>query len=52
MARQARAALTLAPTAPLEERLGVGAPASLAEGVLAVEVCDDARSFRHEREAR
>ena len=52
MARQARAALTLAPTAPLEERLGAGAPASLAEGVLAVEVCDDARAFRQERAPR
>ena len=52
MARQARAALTLAPTAPLEERIGAGAPATLAEGVLAVEVCDAARSFRHERDPR
>ena len=52
MARQARAALTLAPTATLEERLGAGAPASLAEGVLAVEVCDDARAFRQERAPR
>ena len=43
-ARQARAALALAPTAPLAERLAAGAPASLAEGVLAVQVCDDARA--------
>ena len=52
MVRQARAALTLAPTAPLEDRLEAGAPATLAEGVLAVEVCDSARSFRHERVSR
>ena len=48
LVRQACAALTLAPTAPLEERLEAGAPASLAEGVLAVKVCDRARSYRHE----
>lgn len=52
MARQARAALALPPGAPLAERLDAGAPASLAEGVLAVQVCDDARSFRHERASR
>lgn len=49
MGRQARAALTLDPMAPLEERLAAGAPASLAEGVLAVVVCDDARASRHEK---
>lgn len=48
MARQARAALALPPIAPLEERLAAGAPASLSEALLAVQVCDDARSFRHE----
>ena len=52
MGRQARAALTLDPASPLEERLGAGAPASLAEGVLAVQACDDARSFRHEEDPR
>ena len=41
MARQARAALTLAPTAPLGSESAPGAPATLAEGVRAVEVCDE-----------
>ena len=52
MARQARAALTLSPTAPLEERLAAGAPASLAEGFLAVASCDVARSFGRGRDTR
>lgn len=52
MRRQARAALDLPLGAPLSERLDAGAPASLTEGVLAVEVSDDARSFRHERAPR
>ena len=42
--------LTMSGGAPLAERLDAGAPASLAEGLLAVQVCDDARSFRHEEE--
>lgn len=45
MRRQAVAALDLSPTARLEERLRAGAPASLAEAVLALEVCDAARAF-------
>ena len=52
MVRQARATLNLSAGAPVAERLDAGAPASLAEGVLAVQVCDDARSFRHERARR
>ena len=50
MARQSRAALTMSGSTPLAERLDAGAPASLAEGLLAVQVCDDARSFRQEEE--
>lgn len=44
MARQAGAALALAPGAPEEARLAAGAPASLAEGCRAVAICDDARA--------
>lgn len=44
MTRQARALLALPPTAPLDERLAAGAPATLSEGVLAVRICDDARA--------
>jgi len=43
MRRQALAALTTAPDAPLAVRLDAGGPASLAEGVQAVQICDDAR---------
>ena len=50
MARQARAALTLPHDAPLAARLDAGAPAPLAEGLLAVQVCDEARSFLPEGE--
>ncbi|WP_377644033.1 Gfo/Idh/MocA family protein [Oryzobacter terrae] len=52
MQRQAGAALAVAPTAPLAERLAAGAPASLDEGVLAVRLCDDARSSSPERSPR
>ena len=52
MRRQAQAALTVAPDAPLAERLDAGAPASLAEGVRAVEVCDRARAFAAEGSPR
>ena len=48
----AQAALTVAPDAPLAERLDAGAPASLAEGVRAVEVCDRARAFAPEGSPR
>lgn len=43
MARQAQAALALAPTADAELLLRAGAPATLAEGALAVRICDNAR---------
>ncbi len=52
MTRQARALLALSPTAPLDERLAAGAPATLSEGVLAVRICDDARSSGTERSPR
>ena len=52
LTRQARAALDRSPEAPLSERLEAGAPASLPEALLAVRVCDDARSFRHEEAPR
>ncbi len=51
MARQAQAALTMTPATPPPLRLAAGAPASLAEGVLDVQICDDARAFRPERGA-
>jgi hypothetical protein len=44
LATQARAALDLSPGEPLAVRLAAGAPSTLAEGVLAVRICDDARS--------
>jgi predicted dehydrogenase len=45
MGAQARAALDLMPTAPADERLGRGAPATLADGIAAVRLCDDARAI-------
>ena len=44
MGTQARAALDLRPSAPAAQRLGRGAPATLAEGIDAVRLCDDARA--------
>jgi len=43
MATQARAALDLAPTDDAVDRVAAGAPASLAEAVAAVRLCDAAR---------
>ena len=47
MGTQARAALDLRPTAPADERLARGAPATLAEGVATVRLCDAARAAGH-----
>ena len=44
MATQARAALDLLPSAPADERLARGAPATLADGIAAVRLCDEARA--------
>lgn len=44
MARQARAALELAPDAGLEILLAAGAPATLEQAMQAVQICDDARA--------
>lgn len=44
MGTQARAALDLRPSAPREERLRRGAPATLAEGIESVRLCDEARA--------
>ncbi len=44
MGTQARAALQLLPTAPVDERISRGAPATLAEGVAALRLCDAARA--------
>ena len=44
MGTQARAALDLLPTAPADERIARGAPATLADGVAAVALCDAARA--------
>ena len=46
MGTQARAALDLRPTAPADERLARGAPATLADGIAAVRLCDEARAAR------
>jgi predicted dehydrogenase len=51
MARQVRAVLALAPTADAELLLRAGAPAILAEGTLAVRICDDARRSAEALEA-
>lgn len=45
MATQARAALDLTPDADLAQRHTVGAPATLAEGLAALELCDRAREI-------
>jgi predicted dehydrogenase len=45
MGTQARAALELRPSAPLEERVSRGAPATLADGIAAVRLCDEARTI-------
>lgn len=44
MARQARAALALAPDGPAATLLAAGAPATLSQGVAAVGICDLARA--------
>ncbi|NUR15067.1 MAG: Gfo/Idh/MocA family oxidoreductase [Dermatophilaceae bacterium] len=44
MGTQARAALDLLPTAPADQRIARGAPATLAEGIAAVRLCDAARA--------
>lgn len=45
MGTQARAALALRPTAAPDERFARGAPATLADGIDAVRLCDEARSI-------
>ena len=45
MGTQARAALDLRPTAPADERLARGAPATLADGIASVRLCDEARAL-------
>jgi len=47
MGTQARAALDLRPTAPEDERLARGAPATLGDGVATVRLCDAARAAGH-----
>lgn len=49
MGAQARAALDLRPTAPERERIARGAPATLADGIAAVRLCDEARAAGHPR---
>ncbi len=44
MGAQARAALDLLPTAPVDERVGRGAPATLTDGITALRLCDEARA--------
>jgi len=44
MGTQARAALDLRPSAPADQRLARGAPATLADGIDAVRLCDEARA--------
>ena len=44
MGTQARAALDLRPSTPLDERVARGAPATLSDGIAAVALCDEARS--------
>jgi len=46
MGTQARAALELRPTSPLDERVARGAPATLSDGIDAVRLCDEARGLR------
>lgn len=45
MGTQARAALELRPTSSLDERLARGAPATLADGIDTVRLCDEARAL-------
>jgi predicted dehydrogenase len=45
MATQARAALTLSPGADADERHAAGAPATLAEGLAVLDLCDRAREL-------
>jgi predicted dehydrogenase len=45
MGAQARAALALSPSAPADDRIPQGAPATLADGIAAVRLCDQARAF-------
>ncbi|GAA2742866.1 Gfo/Idh/MocA family oxidoreductase [Terrabacter aerolatus] len=45
MGAQARAALTLRPSTSADERVARGAPATLAEGIAAIRLCDDARDM-------
>ncbi|GAA2488332.1 Gfo/Idh/MocA family protein [Terrabacter carboxydivorans] len=51
MGAQARAALTLRPTDPVDERIARGAPATLADGIDAVRLCDEARAMGARRTA-
>lgn len=44
MGAQARAALALSPSAPADDRIPQGAPATLADGIAAVRLCDRART--------
>ena len=44
MGTQARAALDLRPSAPADQRLARGAPATLGDGIDAVRLCDEARA--------
>jgi predicted dehydrogenase len=44
MGVQARAALELRPSSPADQRLARGAPATLADGIAAVRLCDEARA--------
>jgi predicted dehydrogenase len=48
MATQARAALAMAPSAQVTVRVAAGAPATLAEGVAVVRLCDAARALAAE----
>jgi predicted dehydrogenase len=44
MGAQARAALELRPSSPADQRIARGAPATLADGIAAVRLCDEARA--------
>ncbi|MGZ4548152.1 MAG: Gfo/Idh/MocA family oxidoreductase [Blastococcus sp.] len=44
MGAQARAALELRPSSPADQRIAHGAPATLADGIAAVRLCDEARA--------
>jgi predicted dehydrogenase len=45
MGTQARAALDLRPSAPADQRIARGAPATLSDGIDAVRLCDEARTI-------